>query len=62
VIDGHELWTKGRLAPIDRVCRDLRVEGFRVDDEGLISDLWGKPLLRFMKGPVAQQQWTSRHG
>jgi hypothetical protein len=49
VINGRALWTTGRLAPIDRVCRDLKVDGFRVDLDGLVSTLWGKPLLRFMR-------------
>ena len=52
VIDGRPLWTIGRLAPISSVCRELKVEGFRVNDEGLISDLWGEPLLHFMKERV----------
>jgi hypothetical protein len=49
-IGGRLLWTRGKLAPISKVCRDLRVEGFRVDEGGLISDIWGKPLLPFMTG------------
>jgi hypothetical protein len=52
-INGRNLWTVGRLASIQHVCRDLKIEGFRVDDTGLISDLWGKPLLRFMHGEAA---------
>jgi hypothetical protein len=49
-IDGRALWTEGVLAPIGKLCRDLRVEGFRVDQDGLISDLWGKPLLNTLRG------------
>jgi hypothetical protein len=49
VIDGRALWSIGRLAPISTVCRDLRVEGFRVTDRGLISDLYGAPILRFLR-------------
>lgn len=48
-IDGRALWTIGRLAPISTVCRDLRVEGFRVNTDGVISDLYGKPILRFIR-------------
>jgi hypothetical protein len=48
VIDGFAHVTRGVLASINKVCRDLKVEGFRVDHTGLISDLFGKPLLRFM--------------
>ena len=49
-IDGRPLFTKGKLAPISKVCRALRVDGFRVDEDGVICDLWGKPLLSFMRG------------
>jgi len=49
-INDRELWTRGRLAPIAKVCRDCRIDGFRVDQGGLICDLWGKPLLHFMRG------------
>jgi hypothetical protein len=47
VIDGRPLWTRCLKTPIGKVCRDLKVEGFRVDLGGLISDLDGKPELRF---------------
>jgi hypothetical protein len=49
-IDGRALWTIGRLASIDRVCRDLKIEGFRVTAEGLVTDLFGKPILGFLEG------------
>lgn len=52
-IDGRSLWTLGRLAPINKVCRDLKVEGFRVDEQGLVSTLWGRPLLPFMREAAA---------
>jgi hypothetical protein len=51
-IDGRSLWTRGRLAPISQLCRALRTEAFHVDENGLISDLWGKPLLPFMHSPA----------
>jgi hypothetical protein len=49
IIDSRALWTLGRLAPIEAICRDLKVEGFRVDETGLIRDLWGKPILGFLQ-------------
>jgi len=49
IINGQPLWTIGRLAPILRVCRDLKIEGFRVNAGGLVTDLWGEPLLRFLQ-------------
>lgn len=48
-IDGRALWTIGRLAPISNLCRELKTEGFRVNDAGLFTDLWGEPLLRFLQ-------------
>jgi hypothetical protein len=53
IIDGRPLWSIGRLARISTVCRELKTEGFRVNDEGLISDLYGAPLLRFLREPAA---------
>jgi len=47
-IDGFDHWTEGLLAPIRQVCRDLQVTGFRVDSTGLVSDLFGKPMVRFL--------------
>jgi hypothetical protein len=49
VIDGHALWSVGRLAPISSVCRELKVAGFRVKDQGLVTDLYGEPILQFLK-------------
>jgi hypothetical protein len=51
IIDGRELRTVGVLAPIRKVCRALKVEGFSVDEDGLVSDLLGEPLLRFLREP-----------
>jgi hypothetical protein len=48
-INGRLLWTIGRLAPKTIVCRELRIEGFRVAQQGLVCDLFGKPHLDFMK-------------
>jgi hypothetical protein len=48
-INGRPLWTKGCLAPIQQVCRDLQVEGFTVSEGGLICDLFGKPILTFLQ-------------
>lgn len=50
IIAGRELWTRGDLAPIKRVCNDLRVTGFRIDQCGLVTDLWGAPILHFLRG------------
>jgi hypothetical protein len=47
MIGGRALWTRCLKTPIQKVCRDLRIEGFRVDVGGLQSSLWGKPELRF---------------
>jgi hypothetical protein len=46
-LNGTPYYSVSRLAPKLRVCRDLRIEGFRIQD-GLIGDMYGKPLLRFM--------------
>lgn len=51
VIDGQALRTRGRLASITKVCRETRTEGFRVNESGLVSDLWGCPILDFMQKP-----------
>jgi hypothetical protein len=48
-INGYALWTIGRLAPIKPLCRDLRIEAFKVNDDGLICDLFGKPILAFLQ-------------
>lgn len=48
-INGRALWTIGRLAPINKLCRELKTEGFRVNAAGLFTDLWGEPLLRFLQ-------------
>lgn len=53
VIDGRALWSIGRLAPITKVCRELHVEGFRISDKGLISDLYGEPILGFLQRGAA---------
>jgi hypothetical protein len=47
-ISGRLLWTEGVLAPITKICRDLKVDGFRVNKQGLITDLFGKPVLGFL--------------
>jgi hypothetical protein len=49
IINGRALWTQGRLAPIVKVCNDIHVEGFSVNENGLISDLFGTPILHFMR-------------
>jgi hypothetical protein len=55
-INGTNLWTVGKLAPKSRLCRELRVEGFRVNQSGLISDLFGTPILWFMEGKEPPHQ------
>lgn len=50
VINGRALWSVGKLAPISTVTRELKVEGFRVTAEGLVSDLYGEPILGFLQG------------
>jgi hypothetical protein len=55
VINGCALRTRGRLAPIQKLCSDLKIEGFKVNDSGIIADLWGKPLLHFNR----DGNWTS---
>jgi hypothetical protein len=52
-INGRDLWTIGRLASISKVCTELKVEGFYVTDTGLVCDLLGAPILRFMQEPPA---------
>ena len=49
IIDGRALWTQCLKTPIQRLCRDLKIEGFRVDEGGLVTeyDLLGKTELRF---------------
>jgi hypothetical protein len=49
IISGHPLWTKGRLAPIEWVCEELKVEMFRVCPDGLVTDLFGRPILGFLR-------------
>jgi hypothetical protein len=49
IIDGRALWTKGRLVPLEKICRRFEVEGFSVNAEGLIRDLWGEPILGWLK-------------
>ena len=60
IINGRALWTIGRLAPISRVCRELKTEGFRVNAEGLVTDLWGEPLLGFLKQSVGSDRHETR--
>jgi hypothetical protein len=50
IINGRALWTEGLLAPIGDICRDLQVEGFRIDLGDLVGDLWGNPELQFFPG------------
>jgi hypothetical protein len=54
IIDGRPLWTIGRLVEISRVCRRLKVEGFRLGENGAITDLFGKNDLRFLRERVQQ--------
>jgi hypothetical protein len=53
VIDGRALRTRGRLASITTVCRETKTEGFRITAQGLVSDLYGEPILDFMQDPAA---------
>lgn len=53
-INGRNLWSVGKLAPISKICRELKVEGFRIDAGGLICDLYGEPILGFLKEPARQ--------
>jgi hypothetical protein len=55
-INGFNLWTIGKLAPKTKLCRELRVEGFRVDQSGLVSNLYGTPILWFMQGEECPSQ------
>jgi hypothetical protein len=48
-INGRNLWTRGRLAPIKIIGKDLKLVSFRVMEDGLVTELWGKPILDFMK-------------
>jgi hypothetical protein len=61
-INGHSLWTVGRLAPIKQLCRDLYSEGFKVTDTGLVDDLLGEPLLDFLRDPKATSGNARRLG
>jgi hypothetical protein len=56
IIDGRSLWTKGVLANIRQVCRDLHVAPFRIHLNKLITDDRGRTLLplRYTAMQVAQ--------
>jgi hypothetical protein len=49
-INGLDLWTIGKLVSKTTLNRQLGVEGFKVDQSGLVCDLFGKPILWFMQG------------
>jgi hypothetical protein len=59
-IDGRPLWTRCLKTPISSVCRDLKIVGFRVDADGLISDLWGMPELRFLPNGTVEVMHVQR--
>jgi hypothetical protein len=61
IINGRALWTEGLLVPIQSVCRDLQVEGFRVDLGDLVSDLYGSPELQFFPGGRCEVRRGSRN-
>jgi hypothetical protein len=60
-INGQCLWSIGRLVPRIKTCRELKVDGFQVTDQGLVCDLFGKPHLSFMK-QAPEHQWQTNEG
>jgi hypothetical protein len=49
-INGRDLWSIGKLAALNRLCNELRVDRFTIREGRLVTDFWGTPILQFMRG------------